>query len=150
MYSPILVSPSPRGAWIEIPDSPPPESGRQCVALPTEGVDRNASALAALDVAEVSPSPRRAWIEIWTWCRRICSATVALPTEGVDRNNLGSVCSLGGVKVALPTEGVDRNYDTHTLLMAVQVALSNQTPGRHFSSICRGLHDPFSLYCPGQ
>ena len=52
--------------------------------------------------------------------------------------------------VALPTEGVDRNYDTHTLLMAVQVALSNQTPGRHFSSICRGLHDPFSLHCPGR
>ena len=41
-------------------------------------------------------------------------------------------------------------YDTHTLLMAVQVALPNQTPGRHFSSICRGLHDPFSLHCPGR
>ena len=100
------------------------------VALPAEGVDRNAPPSAPLQRACGSPSPRRAWIEIsklltskpkrwspsprraWIEIRGFVHpqqrCLVALPAEGVDRNPLalrGAPCG----HVALLTEGVDRN-----------------------------------------
>ena len=56
----LIVSPSPRRAWIEISD--------YVFNLP----------------ALTSPSPRRAWIEICLYGKIGTQAAVALPSEGVD------------------------------------------------------------------
>ena len=58
------------------------------VALPTEGVDRNAKQAAKLTPQITSPSPRRAWIEIHCCFTPLSWIPVALPTEGVDRNKV--------------------------------------------------------------
>ena len=56
----ILMSPSPRRAWIEM------------------------IAVVIMSIVIVSPSPRRAWIEILSKSVKIHLLEVALPTEGVD------------------------------------------------------------------
>ena len=87
-FSPFLLSPSSRRAWIEIPKS-------ACmplwclVALLAEGVDRNITLSVAFWFSSRSPSSRRAWIEIFLAGFGVSAATVALLAEGVDRNNFG-------------------------------------------------------------
>ena len=106
-FSPFLLSPSLRRAWIEIRQSSGPSFprsvallaegvDRNCRAMPcalsplvallAEGVDRNSAVASFAVVDSRSPSLRRAWIEIQGLqapCRRCC---VALLAEGVDRN----------------------------------------------------------------
>ncbi len=60
-----------------------------CVALRTEGVDRNLYSSAVIHAIGSSPSARRAWIEIMLKRRRELEEQVALRTEGVDRNRVG-------------------------------------------------------------
>ena len=106
----LLLSPSPRRAWIEIPARRGRKNAPR-VALPTEGVDRNHRNGTTVTRQNRSPSPRRAWIEIALKRGKRKSSTVALPTEGVDRN-VFTLKILVELRVALPTEGVDRNIAT--------------------------------------
>ena len=107
-FSPFLLSPSSRRAWIEIPAlsrrtprarlSPSSRRAwieifwRSCirrkveVALLAEGVDRNLSELQRIPRIVKSPSSRRAWIEILTVTSPKTNTSVALLAEGVDRN----------------------------------------------------------------
>ena len=81
----VMVSPSSRRAWIEMP------------------------LLAAWRFrAASSPSSRRAWIEMLVLGTTVATFSVALLAEGVDRNGSEkSGCALPSV--ALLAEGVDRN-----------------------------------------
>ena len=120
-FSPFLLSPSSRRAWIEIPDCRR-QAGRAAVALLAEGVDRNsfvgfephtvgAVALLAEGVDRNgwslsrparslwSPSSRRAWIEIVSSSFNNAMGTVALLAEGVDRN-FGPILSAIGSAVS--------------------------------------------------
>ena len=85
-FSPFLLSPSSRRAWIEI-------------------------ALRRYFRAQlVSPSSRRAWIEIsFGTLPRYLVANVALLAEGVDRN-IDHFTNPSMYFVALLAEGVDRNH----------------------------------------
>ena len=106
-FSPFLLSPSSRRAWIEIFYLACPDA--VClVALLAEGVDRNV--LGEVTVSETNPSPssRRAWIEILRLCDALAAPAVALLAEGVDRN-LCIGFRLFLFLVALLAEGVDRN-----------------------------------------
>ena len=86
------------------------------VALPTEGVDRNALAGGVgLPVARV-----------------------ALPTEGVDRNEDAGGFALLAVRVALPTEGVDRNCEYMLLGFVGMVALPTEGVDRNWTDISSG------------
>ena len=107
-FSPFLLSPSSRRAWIEISSQAnnarrkkSPSSRRAwieicclcaqpldlVVALLAEGVDRNVKEIGVFAKDTESPSSRRAWIEISkSLGGRTCDA-VALLTEGVDRNS---------------------------------------------------------------
>ena len=107
-FSPFLLSPSSRRAWIEI----------LCPPLARATLRR-------------SPSSRRAWIEIvdkgvlcWVWIVALLAEgvdrnhqerlqrvlyPVALLAEGVDRNCRWYLLPQGGAGVALLAEGVDRN-----------------------------------------
>ena len=62
-FSPFLLSPSSRRAWIEICCGRPPAI-RHTVALLAEGVDRNQQRGNVRRSQQRSPSSRRAWIEI--------------------------------------------------------------------------------------
>ncbi len=84
-FSPFLLSPSSRRAWIEIP-SVASTAQYAFVALLTEGVDRNTSLADTVLGWFGSPSSRRAWIEMTFSSRRAYARFVALLTEGVDRN----------------------------------------------------------------
>ena len=85
-FSPFLLSPSSRRAWIEMagewqalpcpcvallaegvdrnPHPPKPTAENSIVALLAEGVDRNSCPAIRLQRWKTSPSSRRAWIEI--------------------------------------------------------------------------------------
>ena len=107
-FSPFLLSPSSRRAWIEMPLLR--SSCTSCaVALLTEGVDRNVVQLSHHDGTVASPSSRRAWIEM-------ALASVSVPTgRGSPSSRRAWIEIFQTVKsphqqgVALLTEGVDRN-----------------------------------------
>ena len=78
----IIVSPSPRKAWIEtyrqhvdvaLPGRLPP--GRRGLKL---------LARRPRSMRTVSPSPRKAWIETYSYVRKAPRLNVAFPPEGVD------------------------------------------------------------------
>ena len=85
-FSPFLLSPSSRRAWIEIAGrngqeiraQPSPSSRRAWIEM-TEGGDKHC-------LISLSPSSRRAWIEIHKSCEFCRWHLVALLAEGVDRN----------------------------------------------------------------
>ena len=129
-FSPFLLSPSSRRAWIEILSAPQlrlaawsPSSrrawiemtarrpSRVCwqVALLAEGVDRNDRGRRRCWPPTQSPSSRRAWIEMPALMRRIKTSCVALLAEGVDRNPSLFFLFRTSYTVALLAEGVDRN-----------------------------------------
>ena len=78
------------------------------VALPTEGVDRNAMIQDVEALFRPSPSPRRAWIEIWP--RQWPAVQAASPSPRRAWIEIdASIYMWETGEVALPTEGVDRN-----------------------------------------
>ena len=85
-FSPFLLSPSSRRAWIEIRRWPLP-SALMLVALLAEGVDRNLVTKGETTYDMRSPSSRRAWIEIKPTYSLWLRCCVALLAEGVDRNS---------------------------------------------------------------
>ena len=108
-FSPFLLSPSSRRAWIEIKGLVHCRKSR-IVALLAEGVDRNDFCRVYFQTKPVSPSSRRAWIEIRHYPGAARQHYVALLAEGVDRNAWRCWKGLGHVLVALLAEGVDRNH----------------------------------------
>ena len=107
-FSPFLLSPSSRRAWIEISLQEEPRTGCP-VALLAEGVDRNREMKKNGRASRKSPSSRRAWIEIGRWCWGSAAGHVALLAEGVDRNYDRVINCAAHNVVALLAEGVDRN-----------------------------------------
>ena len=92
-FSPFLLSPSSRRAWIEIQNRRH-RAGEHRVALLAEGVDRNRSLTRREQRQEASPSSRRAWIEISGCPRSRWWRFVALLAEGVDRNPTSTTTAL--------------------------------------------------------
>ena len=85
-FSPFLLSPSSRRAWIEIRRCTAAHRPLPHVALLAEGVDRNFATVAQSPDCTASPSSRRAWIEMESNKSVIDESDVALLAEGVDRN----------------------------------------------------------------
>ena len=117
----LVVSPSSRRAWIEIPlcfaqPSPDwsPSSRRAWIEIFYDSRDGH--------LVEESPSSRRAWIEIVKTSGFCNGDEVALLAEGVDRN-LKLVMLVAAMGVALLAEGVDRNSLFMTLWLSKPVAL---------------------------
>ena len=100
-------SPSSRRAWIEIATSRK-RHPKSSVALLAEGVDRNTMRSRRANLSTLSPSSRRAWIEIQN--RRRCQVRPRSPSSrrawieinSAEKNQKKN-------KVALLAEGVDRN-----------------------------------------
>ena len=97
----------------------PPEAPEGFVALLTEGVGRNGSALSAVIRSSRSPSSRRAWVEIPRPAVPAPGSSVALLTEGVGRNCNRLLKVQISATVALLTEGVGRNLHGFTSLLCL-------------------------------
>ena len=107
-FSPFLLSPSSRRAWIEI-CCHRWEQERPRVALLAEGVDRNNGPGLHLAHARASPSSRRAWIEIPKRRPRPASITASPSSRRAWIEIFSQLSSPSTSSVALLAEGVDRN-----------------------------------------
>ena len=110
-FSPFLLSPSSRRAWIEIRNQRG-QRGKLQVALLAEGVDRNRTGTQRARQNLRSPSSRRAWIEITaTMPRRTRTGTSPSSRRAWIEMTMDLIPQRE-TTVALLAEGVDRNKNS--------------------------------------